>query len=73
MHGCPWPPRCKVCGRFMRRDKSVEINEFVRAGGDVICEVCGKKYYDHPMDKEILSWGGYPFLNVGCDGTRLKL
>ena len=47
--------------------------EFVRAGGDVICGDCGKKYYDHPLDREVLSYDGYPFLNIRCDGVRLKL
>jgi len=20
VHGCPWPPRCQECGRFMKRE-----------------------------------------------------
>lgn len=38
-----------------------------RAGGDVVCEGCGRKYYDHPQDID------YPFLNVLCDGSLVKL
>jgi hypothetical protein len=45
----------------------------IRACGDTVCDTCGKKYYDHPMDTEQLSYDGHPFLHIGCDGTRLKL
>jgi len=45
----------------------------IRASGDVVCEICGRKYYDHPMDEEQLSYDGRPFLHIGCDGKRLKL
>lgn len=45
-----------------------------RAGGDVICEICGKKYYDHKM---YLPSGktndGYPWLNELCNGNLVKL
>lgn len=47
--------------------------EMIRASGDVVCEICGRKYYDHPMDEEQLSYDGRPFLHIGCDGKRLKL
>lgn len=47
--------------------------EFVRASGDVVRSECGRKYYDHPMDKEPLAYNGIPFLNIVCDGTRVKL
>lgn len=57
----------------MMRENDYEDLEFVRVGGDVICDDCGKKYYDHPLDKEVLSYDGYPFLNIRCDGVRLKL
>lgn len=46
---------------------------FRRAGGDVLCS-CGKKYYDHPMDELVLSAiDKRPFLNVLCNGDRVKL
>ena len=38
-----------------------------RAGGDCVCEVCGQIFYKHPVD------GRFPFLNVLCDGNRVKL
>jgi hypothetical protein len=47
--------------------------DFIRASGDVICEVCGKPYRKHPFDMEIIGWQDEPFLNVLCDGTRVKL
>jgi hypothetical protein len=47
--------------------------DFIRASGDVFCEVCDKKYYDHPMDKEQLDHEDRPFLRIDCTGRRLKL
>lgn len=44
-----------------------ECPDSVRAGGDVVCPSCGKVYYDHPQH------GGFPFLNVLCDGKVVKL
>jgi hypothetical protein len=38
-----------------------------RCGGDVVCVDCGRKFYDHPQEKE------HPFLNVLCDGSVVKL
>jgi endogenous inhibitor of DNA gyrase (YacG/DUF329 family) len=38
-----------------------------RAGGDVVCDTCGRKFYDHPKDAD------YPFLKVLCDGSAVKL
>ena len=47
--------------------------KFYRASGDCICEVCGKKYYDHPMDSEITDQDGNKYLNILCNGDRVKL
>ena len=38
-----------------------------RCGGDVLCPDCGRKFYDHPEEEE------FPFLNVLCDGSVVKL
>lgn len=38
-----------------------------RCGGGVLCESCGLLYYAHPRDAD------YPFLNVLCDGSLVKL
>lgn len=51
--------RCIKAG-FSRLDRD-------RCGGDVICEHCGRKYYDHPVEPE------YPFLHLLCDGSVAKL
>jgi hypothetical protein len=46
---------------------------FERASGDVLCETCGKKYYDHPMYRKALDWNGNAVLNELCDGRLVKL
>lgn len=46
---------------------------FIRASGDCICKDCKKKYRQHPQDMEELSYDGYPYLRILCDGTRVKL
>ncbi len=49
------------------------FDDFDRAAGGAICEACGMAYYDHPMDLNTLSYDGQPYLNVLCDGKRVKL
>ena len=49
------------------------VNDFVRAGGDVECISCGKTYYKHPLDINIKSYSGEPFLHIICGGKRVKL
>jgi len=49
------------------RDAGADEPEYIRAGGGVVCEACGKTYYDHPQHNE------FSFLNVLCDGTVVKL
>lgn len=41
--------------------------DFIRAGGDVACQICGRPYWQHPQDSE------HEWLVVRCDGQRLKL
>lgn len=41
--------------------------DFIRAGNDVACQICGRPYWQHPQDAE-RDW-----LWVRCDGQRLKL
>ena len=61
------------------KSTSFEGESFIRAGGDCLCEICGRKYINHPMDEEVLSWiedwdgKRRPFLHILCDGTRVKL
>jgi hypothetical protein len=45
----------------------VQDPQFIRAGGDVVCNKCGKKYYEHAEHPD------YPFLTVLCDGSLVKL
>lgn len=44
----------------------------MRCGGGVTCEICGKEYYDHKPEMNLL-YDGYPFLTVLCNGERVKL
>ena len=62
---------CDVCDTPWQ--KVVSDPPVYRASGEVICEQCGKKYYDHPLDQKILSYDGKPFIHVLCNGDRLKL
>ena len=48
-------------------------NKAIRAGGDVVCSICNKKYYDHPFIENCLDNEGRPYLNIICDGTIVKL
>lgn len=38
-----------------------------------LCKTCGKSYAEHPMDWRVIGFGNVPFLNVLCDGQRVKL
>jgi hypothetical protein len=49
------------------------IKKCIRAGGDVYCLICNKKYYDHPLVENCLDQDGRTFLNVICDGMIVKL
>ena len=53
------------------KDKSNNNKRFhedmIRVSGDCVCNICNEKYYDHPHDSE------FEFLNIRCDGQRLKL
>lgn len=44
-----------------------------RAHGECLCDVCGKEFFAHPMDWRLIGYGDVPFLNVLCDGRRVKL
>jgi len=44
-----------------------------RAGGDVICEKCGRKHYDHPGYQPSKKTCGYVWLQVLCNGDLVKL
>lgn len=40
--------------------------------GDMLCK-CGLPYAAHPMDWRVIGYGDVPYLNVLCDGMRVKL
>lgn len=44
-----------------------------RCSGDAICEVCNQPFSHHPMDWRVIGYGEVPFLNILCDGRRVKL
>ena len=51
-------------------------DDFIRAGGDTVCDRCGKEYRKHPLDPEhVANEGGYEYryLHRLCDGTLVKL
>lgn len=48
-------------------DAEARRKAFYRAGGDVVCEECGEKYYDHPGDPVEKD------LNILCNRDRVKL
>jgi len=50
-----------------------EHEVFDRADGLVFCNTCGQEYAQHPMDWRVIGYGNVPFLNVLCDGRRVKL
>lgn len=44
-----------------------------RCDGHMICDRCGQSYYDHPPDWRVIGYDDVPFLQVLCDGRRVKL
>ena len=51
----------------------LEEHDFDRSSGDMVCEKCGRQYAAHPMDWRLIGYGNVPFLNILCDGRRVKL
>lgn len=62
----------KRCGMTEYPAVSGDPNGF-RCSGEMICEKCGQDYYTHPIDWRVIEYGNVPFLNVLCDGQRVKL
>lgn len=71
-------PLCWIHGVEHRRQNTSRMQDLIvadgvghvdrgRAGGDVLCEECGRKLYDHPQ------WPPMPFLHILCDGSVVKL
>lgn len=49
------------------------MTDWYRASGECICEICGKTYYEHPLDETELDQNDEPFMNILCNGDRVKL
>lgn len=56
-----WHPDCEV--------------EVTRAGGDVLCEICGQTYYRHPhcSASKFEGWSDGYYATVLCDGRHVHL
>jgi hypothetical protein len=50
-----------------------EISEAYRVSGDVLCNICGRKYDQHPLIENILNHNDEPYLNFTCAGDIIKL
>lgn len=46
---------------------------FDRCSGECLCDQCGYSYREHPLDWTQIGYGNVPYLNVICDGRRVKL
>lgn len=55
------------------KNKQADQVTYDRAGGGTVCEICGKLYYDHPYDMDVLGYDDRPFLKIICGGRRVKL
>lgn len=50
-----------------------EVEECFRVDGRIVCDLCGKPYYKHPLGGPSDQDGNYfPTLHRGCDGKLLK-
>lgn len=54
------------CDNMIATGKFENI-EWRRAGGDCVCQVCGRKYYDHPQHVP------HYYLRMLCNGDLVKL
>lgn len=50
-----------------------ENHRWYRAAGGCICDICGKKYRDHPVASNPKDWEGRPFMYLLCNGDLAKL
>jgi len=57
-------------------DKYIEelVMSSIRAGGEVLCEECGKPLRSHPYFRGAFAFGNEgPYLHRRCDGVLVKL
>ena len=62
----------RFCG-MTALPNSAAPEEFQLGHSESECSVCGKLYCQHPFDWRVIGYGNVPFLNVLCDGRRVKL
>lgn len=48
-------------------EERLDNDEMRRAGGECVCEMCGKTYLQHPVIE------GYEWLNILCNKKIVKL
>ena len=53
--------------------KEEELSQVQRLPTHGICDICGKKFLDHPMNLVYLDSNKEPYLNELCDGVLAKL
>lgn len=83
---CPSSGGCMKCGPYNEGTPTIipstepttiltdpSSQEYIRASGEVICEICKKEYYKHPWYRTILGYDGEPFLRKICSGIIVKL
>ena len=57
---------CPFCGRHD------DEYHWARAAGNAVCELCGRDFNRHPMDKTHVGFDGHPWLHRLCDGRLVK-
>lgn len=45
----------------------LDNDEIRRAGGDVVCNICGKRYIEHPVIED------FEWLHITCNDKIIKL
>lgn len=69
-----WHEREALAKKQLTDEEEFRLNTAFRASGEVICEHCGKKYYDH---NDYLPSGktndGVPWLVELCNGDLVHL
>lgn len=48
------------------KNATTVFQDYERAGGDTVCEMCGLEYIEHPL-------GMLEFLHLLCNGKQVKL
>lgn len=60
-------------GQPLTPEEDARIEKSRRAGGAVVCEVCGKTYYEHPHYEPSAKTCGTAWLHELCNGDLVKL